>query len=351
MRILHIINVRWYNATAWYAFRLAEGAKQLGEDSAIAGLVGSPVTEMAKKEGIPVFEGNLNTNNPFILFKNFYLLTKFIKLFSPNAVICHRGEIFFLVALYKFIFRKKWKFIRVRGDVRKPKGDILSRFTHNICCDKIVTPNKFMKENYLQILKTPAKKIDIVYGGVDTNFFKADNKKRAEIRNEFFFAESDFVVSVVGRFDPVKGHEIFLKACGELYRKGMTNLKIFLIGFPENIKNEDIQNMAKENGIEGITVITGKRIDINALINACDLGVISSLGSEAICRVAMEFMATGVPIIASDAGVLPEMITSGNSYQMYDWQALAERIEHHEKYIKIYDMLDFYNEFKKACLS
>lgn len=350
MRILHIINVRWYNATAWYAFRLAEGALRIGEDAAIAGLPGSPVTEMAKKEGLSVFEGCLNTGNPFVLFKNFYSLIKFIKKFAPEVVACHRGEVFFLVALYKFFFGKKWKLVRVRGDVRPPKGDIISRFTHNVCCDKIITPNKFMKANYIRILKTPAAKIDVIYGGVDTDFFKPDKQKRVDTRNEFGFKDDDFVVSVVGRFDPVKGHEVFLNACGKLYSKGMKNLKIFLIGFPENIKNDDILRMAAKNGVAEITVITGKRSDINALINACDLGVVSSLGSEAICRVAMEFMATGVTVVASDAGVLPEMMPPENSYKMLDSQELANRIENHIKYIKIYDMSDFYTQFKHACL-
>lgn len=350
MRILHIINVRWYNATAWYAFALAKSALQAGDSAAIAGLPGSPVILKAKDACIETLEAPFTSNNPFVIFKNIRLLSRFIDEFMPEAVVCHRGEMFFAVAFYKFLFRKPWKLIRVRGDVRPPSSDVISRFTHNVCCDKIVVPNKFMKKEYINRLKTPEENISVIYGGVDVSFFKKDSEERKRIRKEFGFKDDDYVVCVVGRFDPVKGHKIFLEACGILRRKGMQNLKIFLAGFPENISDAQIKEIAAKNGVMDITFITGKRNDINALINACDLGVISSVGSEAICRVAMEFMACGVKIVTSDAGVLPEITPYENSYPMLDAQALARRIESHCGYLKIYDEKDFYRDFKAALL-
>ena len=349
MHILHIINVRWFNATAWYAFRLAKAGKDVGDCPAIAGLENSPIIQTAKSYGIATFEAIFNSNNPFVIFKNFFKLKKFIKKFVPDVVVCHRGEMFWLIAFYKFLFRPKWKLIRVRGDIRPPTKDIISKFTHNICTDKIITPNKFMAENYLKFLNTSPNKVEVIYGGVDTLFFKPDNNLRQKMRKEFGFNNEDLVISVVGRFDPVKGHKIFLEACGQVYNEGLKNLKILLIGFPANISSDEIMAMAKISGVDHITYITGKRNDINALMNACDLGVISSIGSEAICRVAMELMASGVSVIASTAGVLPEMFPNENLYEMFNSNELSQRIKKHKKFLQIYDERDFYKEFKKAC--
>ena len=41
-----------------------------------------------------------------------------------------------------------------------------------------------------------------------------------------------------------------MKACRKAYDKGMKNLKIILAGFPENISNEEMQEMIKENNLE-----------------------------------------------------------------------------------------------------
>ncbi|MBQ3033861.1 MAG: glycosyl transferase, partial [Deferribacterales bacterium] len=69
MRILHIINVRWFNATAWYAYRLAEAGIALGDEAVIAGLPSSPVVNMAKDAGIGVFEADFNSNNILTIIK------------------------------------------------------------------------------------------------------------------------------------------------------------------------------------------------------------------------------------------------------------------------------------------
>ena len=102
-----------------------------------------------------------------------------------------------------------------------------------------------------------------------------------------------------------------------------------------------MQEIIKENHLEDITIITGKVEDVTSVINAIDLGVISSLGSEAICRVAMEFMACNVPVISSNVGVLLEMLPGEFIYKMYDDERLSELILNKKGFIKIYDEIDF----------
>ncbi len=59
----------------------------------------------------------------------------------------------------------------------------------------------------------------------------------------------------------------------------------------------------------------------------------------------MEFMACGVPVISSNAGVLPEMLPQQYRYDIYDDERLAFLITEKKGFIKIYDQKDFYNEF------
>lgn len=349
MRILHIINVRWFNATAWYAFRLMMVARTAGDVSAVAGLPLSPIINMARDEGFQVLEADFNSNNVFNIIKTIKKTAAFIKEFQPDLVVCHRGEMFWWFSVYSRFFSKTWKLIRVRGDIRPPTADFFSRFMHNSCAFAVIASAEIIRKKFIYSLKTPPEKVFTVYGGVDTDVFKPDAELRREIRHELGYSESDYVVSVVGRFDPVKGHEVFLKACSLLYKNGMQNLRVLLVGFPENITLNDMERMVKENGLADITFITGRRKDVPALMNASDLGVISSIGSEAICRVAMEFMACGVPVVASDAGVLPEMFSGDSSYPMGDYVALSERIKKRSGKVELYSEKDFYQKFLTAC--
>lgn len=345
MTIVHLINVRWLNATAWYALRLSETAILRGDRAAIAGLPDSPVVIAAKELGIPVLEAPFTSNSPIAFYKNMKKLHAFIKENNADALVCHRGEMFWIAALDKYFGKRPYKLIRVRGDVRPVTKDIFSRFFHNKCCDHIVTSAEFIRKDFINGLKTPPAKIDTIYGGVNRSVFHRDERTRMKTRLSLGIYSQDFAAGVIGRFDPVKGHGIFLKACGEAYKNGMKNLKVVLAGFPENIKISDMEKMIEENGLKEIAVITGKRSDIAAVAGSLDLGVISSIGSEAICRAAMEIMACGVPVVSSCAGVLPEMIPDEYRYENDDYKRLSELIAGQKGFIKIYDQEDFYKEF------
>ncbi len=349
MKIIHIINVRWFNATSWYAFRLAKAARDLSDESVIAGLINSPVVNMAKNIGLPTFETDFNSNNPIKIVKNIKKISAFIRKYKPDMVVCHRGEMFWWFSLYSKFINKSFKLIRVRGDIRPPTTDFFSKFMHNKCAYRVITSANIIRDKFINNLNTPKKKVVTIYGGVDREVFKAYKDLRYNKCKELGYDINDFVVSIVGRFDPVKGHDTFLKACGLLYKEGMKNLKVLLVGFPENISVDEIKKMINENGLNDIATITGRVNDVNAYINASDLGVVSSIGSEAICRVAMEYMACNVPVVASNAGVLPEMFKAPNLYEMKDYKGLANSIKNHEKYIKIYCEKEFYKEFLNAC--
>ena len=63
MNIVHLINVRWFNATAWYAFRLVESGIFNGDKAAVAGLYDSPVIKKAKELGVETLEAPFTSNN------------------------------------------------------------------------------------------------------------------------------------------------------------------------------------------------------------------------------------------------------------------------------------------------
>jgi glycosyltransferase involved in cell wall biosynthesis len=72
--------------------------------------------------------------------------------------------------------------------------------------------------------------------------------------------------------------------------------------------------------------VTGKVARPEAVLNALDLGMLASLGSEAIARAALELMATGIPLISSTTGVMPDLIPTKYSFEPGDTQAMAERM-------------------------
>jgi glycosyltransferase involved in cell wall biosynthesis len=125
---------------------------------------------------------------------------------------------------------------------------------------------------------------------------------------------------LVGRFDPVKGHAEFFRifsACIKSWDFPLGNEispHLHIVGEPANISSEQIRAELKACGLrEGIEVtLSDRRVDdLPALMEAATLGVISSLGSEYICRVAEEFLLCGTPLFISGAGATKEVLFTG----------------------------------------
>ncbi|MFA6749270.1 MAG: glycosyltransferase family 4 protein, partial [Candidatus Riflebacteria bacterium] len=71
------------------------------------------------------------------------------------------------------------------------------------------------------------------------------------------------------------------------------------------------------------------RNDIEKVIADIDIGLISSIGSEANTRAGLEYMASGKPVVGTSVGVIPEVIVdkvTGFVVPHSNSKALAEAI-------------------------
>ncbi len=118
---------------------------------------------------------------------------------------------------------------------------------------------------------------------------------------------------IFGRLDPVKGHATFLVLFAQFLlrlREASLPLPILdIVGKPANTSREELEILAEGLGIaKQVRFHTQQVEDVALLLSRATLGVVCSLGSELICRVAQEFLLCGTPVLLSDAGALPEVL-------------------------------------------
>ncbi|MDR1450844.1 MAG: glycosyltransferase [Helicobacteraceae bacterium] len=329
MRFFHLVNVRWYNATAWYALNLCRLLQKAGFETVAGVLPDTKTAQTARAMGIRTYEDKFNAVNPIGAAIR---LNAFLRDFAPDVVTAHRGEFFWFLALKRF-FGARWKLLRVRGDRRVTKASAINRFLHNRCADHIIVSGEWIKASLIDRLKTQSDKISVIYGGVDTQKFAFDKSGRERVRNEFGFAKEDIVVGLVGRYGEVKGHKYLIDALAIL-RQSDKRYKLLLVTDSADLNIADLQSYIDDRGLKAAAFITGFRADITACVSAFDIGAIASLGSEAICRAAFEIMAIGVPLIATAVGTLPEIISS--LAPPNNAAALADKIKNRDGGIRIF---------------
>lgn len=326
MNIIQVANVRWYNATAWYALRLGKLLQDAGHNSLILTIrAGEPLAH-AEKMGLPVRCLDLNNKNPFQWPSLYGQLSGLVEEFKPDIVNCHRGEAFFLWGMLK-ARSSRFGLVRTRGDRRLPRNNLFNRRLHTNVADAVIATNTAMAKVFQDALNIPADRVWFIPGGVDREYFQFDPAGRERVRQEFGFGPNDFVVGLVGRFDLVKGQLETIKAVSELKKRGLARVRLFLIGFETDTTDAEVRQWLREYNIEDQAAISGRRPDITACLSALDLGLVASLGSEAIARAALEIMSCGRPLVSTNIGVMPDLAPESALVEPGNHLAMAEIIQ------------------------
>ena len=83
------------------------------------------------------------------------------------------------------------------------------------------------------------------------------------------------------------------------------------------------------HGLEDAAQFLGKRFDVPQILDAADMGVLASIGSEGFSRAVLEYMASALPSAATRVGAIPDLIEAGVNGCLCapnDARALAEAV-------------------------
>lgn len=163
-----------------------------------------------------------------------------------------------------------------------------------------------------------ASKIHVIYNGVDRTLFRPFD--RAAARRELHLDESKRIILYAGNFEPVKGIDLLLKAFGRLD----DDAALHVIG--DGPDRRHLASLARALP-PGKRVLFHGRIAhrlMGAWLNACDVFCLPSL-AEGTPNVVLEALACRTPVVASDTGGVPEVISAGSGilFRRGDAGALA----------------------------
>jgi len=186
--------------------------------------------------------------------------------------------------------------------------------------------------NYLK------KNIDNANIKIIPNGINIGNKlwNKQEARECIGMGSDVFLITIVARISPIKGIEVLIDAINKIdcdHSKLKVNIIGSLSGSFDDLKTisayaEKIMNQAKHLPIHFLGFVSNVSEHFSHLLASSDLFILPSF-FEPQGKVVLEAMAHGVPVIGSDAGGIPDMITSetGFIFKSGDSQQLSEIIK------------------------
>ena len=306
MRIIQVLNSPNWSAASAYCINVSYELMKLGHKVLIMTEPGKPL-EQAKSLGIPCDDKlRLNQHSLFAYVHGLKHLKQTYKWFKPDIVSAHMNECSWMPGFVAKMSYPTAKVARVRADIAAPNKNIFNLYVNHKWTDHIICSSQLHKDVCCKNLFLSPEKISVIYGSVDADKF-SPKAYDSSIRQSLNIKEDDFVVCLLGRLSPVKGHEYAVKAIS-LLKNLEPKVKLLCIGYESERTTDWLKGEAERLGVADRLVIVGKCDNMPAVLNSIDVGIITSLGSEANSRATLEYMACGKPVVVTDIGVLPELV-------------------------------------------
>lgn len=190
--------------------------------------------------------------------------------------------------------------------------------------DRVIAVSEACRQELVQRHGIPARRVVTIPNGVDLRQFRpATGAERTHARNTLGLPEDGPVIGIVASLGPNKHHENLIQAVGALHRRFPVTLAV--VGTGSRERASALSKLAAEHGLREKVRFIGARADVPMILRAFDIGVLCSR-NEAMPLTVLEYMATGLPVVCTQVGGIPEILgtpPSGILVPKEDPQALA----------------------------
>jgi len=165
-----------------------------------------------------------------------------------------------------------------------------------------------------------------ILNGVDTCYYRpATPREKEQARAALSLPSGYFIVAAVANLSPRKRLD-HLVAAASLVLKRSAQTSFVIVG--EGQCRARIEDQIRRLRLEGSVHLLGSREDVRPVLWASDVGALTS-DSEGFPNAILEYMAAGLPVVATNVGGICEAVCEGETGYLLprgDTTAIAERI-------------------------
>ncbi len=261
---------------------------------------GGEVAQWCKHNNITVFEEKeVFAVNPVFASR----VSQVCKENAIDLIHVHDSHAHTFAVMANALFGAKTPLIVSRRVDFSVKKSWLSRYKYNhksvkriLCVSDTIKAITAPAIQHKEVLAT-------VYSGINLSRFDGA-EKNGTLNREFQIDPSFPLVGNVAALAPHKDYKTFIDTCVLLVKQGL-KAKFFIIG--AGPMEEEVKQWVKASGIEEHIIMTGFRKDIPQILPELDVFLITS-ETEGLGTSILDAFACKVPVVATDAGGIPEIV-------------------------------------------
>ncbi len=272
----------------------------------------------------------LNRSSKLLPLLNARSLAVIIDNEQIDVIHMHWGNDLALAALAKRFSRTKPALVYTRQmKITRRKNDIYHRLLY-AQMDQMLTITRQLEREAKQYIPVQDWQINTLYYGVKAPGAFLSREDIRQQRDKLGFDEQDFIVGLLGRLERGKGQHLLIEALALAAQDGL-DLKAMIIGheMKPGYRN-NLKDLVHSKGLDDNIVFMDFVSEPQQLMQLCDCIALTSF-EETFGLVLPEAMRSGVAVVGSNKGGVPEIITherTGLLFESGDATSLYKQIRH-----------------------
>lgn len=309
---------------------IARAAVKAGFESLVASNGGYMAAEISRS-GAEHFTLPLKSKNPFTMWQNSKRLEEIIR--REKVDIVHARSRAPAWSAWLAAKRTGCHFITTFHGLYSTQNRLKRKYNAVMTKgEKVIAISNFIKEHLQETYGVEEERIEVIHRGVDFQHFTCQNmnpERKIKFTKVCSLPDDLPIIMLPGRITRWKGQKFLLESLKLLPHRNF--FCIFVgsdAGHPRYLR--ELKATIRDLGLEENCRLVGNMLDMPALYMLSSIVISASVKPEAFGRVAVEAMAMGRPLIATDIGASRETVIDGETGWLVapgDTVAMARKID------------------------
>ncbi len=300
MKLLFVGTNRGGGGTESHFVTLARTMQAAGHSVAAVVYPGAPIHMGLEGSGVDIHFGVFrNAFDP----RGIRTVWKVSREFRPDWIVGSFSKEYWPLAILSRLLGIKLALFKHMDFPMRP----LTNYFIPRMAERFIVISEFMAKKFAERGVKP-EHMRVLYNPLNLDYYKPDSDLRQKIRKSLGYAEDDIVLGFLGALHPDKGMLQLADALNQAMMH-VPQLKAFWVG--EGRAAAALDEKINTGGFSSRHKRHNWTPDVRPFYAAMDLLAMPSVQSDTFGRVSIEAQASGIPVLCSDIGGIPETLSPG----------------------------------------